>query len=188
MTANAPPHVSGMREKPLRVFFALWPDAHAREQLARLAVDVAREGDGRAIPTRNLHVTLAFVGAVPAQRVDALCDAGTQAVRGIGPIDVSLERVGGAHNGELVWLAPAILPDNLITLHDTLDALLADRDFSIEAREFRPHVTLARRCARRMRVFPIAPIAWRVTRVALMASTTGADGSEYRELGAFLLS
>lgn len=188
MTANAQRRDSSAREKPLRTFFALWPDERAREQLARLAVDVAREGSGRAIAARNLHVTLAFVGAVSPQRLDALCEAGAQAARGIGAIDVSLERVGGAHNGELVWLAPATLPRELVELHDKLDALLADRGFPTEAREFRPHVTLARRCARRARLPSIAPVAWRVTRVALMASTTGADGSEYRELAGFTLS
>jgi len=189
MAASAPPvRDSSARQRSLRAFFALWPDERARVRLARLAVDVAREANGRATPARNLHVTLAFVGAVSPQRVDALCEAGAQAVRGIGAIDVSLERVGGAHGGELVWLAPAALPRELVELHETLDALLAERGFATEAREFRPHVTLARRCARRVRLPAIAPIGWRVTRVALMASTTGADGSEYRELAGFMLA
>jgi 2'-5' RNA ligase len=188
MTAKAPPRDSTLHQKSLRVFFALWPDELARERLAALATSVAREGGGRAIPARNLHVTLAFIGAVSPQRVDALAEAGTLCVREIGAIDMSLARIGGAHNGELVWLAPALLPRELVVLHERLDALLAERGLPVEAREFRPHVTLARRCARRVRPPTIEPIVWRVTRVALMSSTTGADGSEYRELAAFDLA
>ncbi len=188
MDSNAPQRGASARQKSLRVFFALWPDARARERLAELAVDVAREGKGRAIPARNLHVTLSFIGSTAPERVDALCEAGVLASREIGAIDVSLERLGGAHNGELVWVAPVALARELIALHEKLDALLGERGFATESREFRPHVTLARRCARRVRLPPIAPIAWRVTCVALMASTTGADGSDYRELAGFPLA
>jgi len=42
----------------LRVFFALWPDANARERLAAAALDVAAQTKGVAPPAANLHVTL----------------------------------------------------------------------------------------------------------------------------------
>ena len=187
MNATAVPADSNARPNALRVFYAIWPDALARERIAQIAAEIARMGGGRAIAACNLHVTLAFIGAVPTHRLDALRDAGAVATRGIDAIDVSLERLGGAHNGELAWLAPTSVPPALVELHAKLDAALEARGFATERREFRPHVTLARRCARRVHHAPIDPIAWRVSALTLMASTTGREGSEYRELGGWPL-
>jgi len=50
----------------VRVFFALWPAATARDALAGLAHDVAARVQGRAPPDENLHMTLAFVGDISA--------------------------------------------------------------------------------------------------------------------------
>jgi 2'-5' RNA ligase len=187
MSAHASRTRAGVPSRSLRVFFALWPDAAARERLAALAAAVAHERGGRAVAAANLHVTLAFVGSVAAGRVDALCDAGEGAARPAHAIDVSLERLGGAHDGELVWLAPRSVPAELLALHERLDAELRNRSFPVEPRAFRPHVTLARRCVRRGARAAVEPIAWRATRVALMVSATLAGGSEYRELAAWRL-
>ena len=179
---------SGARPKSLRLFFALWPDAAARVRLAAMATDVARAGGGRAVAPDNLHVTIAFVGAVVPQRVEALREAGTQAANGVRAIDVSLEQLGGAHGGDLVWLAPASLPDELIRLHQRLGAALDARAFAVEQRAFRPHVTLARRCVRPVQRAVLDAVAWRIDRLTLMASTTRAGGSEYRELAGWPLA
>jgi hypothetical protein len=56
----------------LRVFFALWPDADVRDQLAGLARAAAERAHGRAPPPENLHMTLVFVGEVPQDSVAPL--------------------------------------------------------------------------------------------------------------------
>jgi len=185
MNADAPD--CAPRPKMLRVFYAIRPDEHARERIASIAAEVARAGGGRAVAEPNLHVTLAFIGAVTPGRIDALCDAGAEAARNSAAVDMLLERLGGAHNGELVWLAPPSVPAELVRLHVNLNAALDAGGFATERREFRPHVTLARRCVRRMHHAPIEPVAWRVSALTLMASTTGREGSEYRELGGWPL-
>jgi 2'-5' RNA ligase len=55
-----------------RLFFALWPDAPARAALVRLAHEIAHHGHGKAPREDNLHITLAFLGPVAAERVGAL--------------------------------------------------------------------------------------------------------------------
>lgn len=186
MDDRLPPSAAA-RPKSLRVFFAIWPDAAARERLLALATEVARAGGGRAPAASNLHITVTFVGSVPSERVGALRVAGNEATREAQGFDLALERIGGAHGGELVWLAPAHLPTDLVVLHAGLEAALQRQRVATERREFRPHVTLARRCARRAHVAPIEPIRWRVTRLALMQSTTAPSGSEYGELGSWAL-
>jgi 2'-5' RNA ligase len=187
MDDRVPRHADA-RAKPVRAFFAIWPDVAARERLTTLASEVARSAGGRATAAAKAHITVAFVGSVASERVDALRDAGDEATRGACGFELSLERIGGAHGGELVWLAPERLPTELAALHASLDAALRRHRFAIERREFRPHVTLARRCARRAQIAAVEPIGWRVTRLALMQSTSAASGSEYRELAGWPLS
>lgn len=47
-----------------RLYFALWPDDGIRLQLSRYRLQLAREGDGRAVFPATLHMTLAFLGDV----------------------------------------------------------------------------------------------------------------------------
>ena len=56
-----------MADKNRRLFFALWPTDAVRARLAAAAQSHAALG--RAIAARNLHVTVVFLGAVPAERV-----------------------------------------------------------------------------------------------------------------------
>ncbi|MFO7588071.1 MAG: 2'-5' RNA ligase family protein [Gemmatimonadota bacterium] len=76
-----------------RLFFALWPDSATRSAVARLVDRAAKRCGGRRVPPENLHLTLAFPGAVArAQRtcLEACADrvAGT-------PFHLVLDRIPG---------------------------------------------------------------------------------------------
>ena len=170
----------------LRLFFALWPDKAARKALAQLAVEIARDGHGRVPRESNLHLTLAFLGDVPAQRIDALVALGARVSATSGPFPLALERVGGT-SYRIAWIAPAEIAEPLHALQSALAEALAAEDFPRERRMFRPHVTLARDCTRSTRHGRIPPIGWRVERLSLVASTLQSGGSEYREIGGWPL-
>ena len=169
-----------------RLFFALWPDRRAQSALARLAGEVALHAQGRAPHADGLHVTLAFLGSVPGDRLARALVAGERAARVAGPFDLALERIGGTSFG-IAWLAPAALPAELHTLHETLAAELDAAGFPRERRMFRPHVTLARDCVRAAQRGGIEPIAWRADGLALVASTLGSGGSRYRDVASWPL-
>jgi 2'-5' RNA ligase len=171
-----------VRTKALRVFFAIWPDDSARERIAAIATNVARDCAGRAVPASNLHVTIAFIGSVVPDRLALLREAGSEATLGVDAFELAFERFGGAHKGELAWIAVRETPRPLRVLHANLDAALSARGFAVEQREFRPHLTIVRRCARRLaRADPIEIVS-PITSLTLMSSSTQAGGSEYREL------
>jgi 2'-5' RNA ligase len=170
----------------MRLFFALWPDTRARAALSRLAQEVARDGQGRAPREANLHLTLAFIGDVPQSRVEALLEVGQRVAALASPFPLTLERVGGRAYG-VAWLAPPSLPESLHRLHEDLATALDATGFSLQQRMFRPHVTLARDCARPAHRGHVAPIAWEVRRLSLVASTLAAGGSEYRNVGEWML-
>jgi 2'-5' RNA ligase len=57
----------------------------------------------------------------------------------------------------------------------------------LDPRPFHTHVTLARRCRKRVDVSMAAPIAWPVERLVLNASELAPDGPRYRELAGWTL-
>jgi 2'-5' RNA ligase len=178
----------GPREtSPLRVFFALWPDAGARHALSALARDTAVQARGRAPSAGNLHLTLAFLGDVAATRIAALQAIGPAVASAVAPFTVTLDRVGAFGNGAIAWVGASAPPRELERLVQLLTGALAKDGFPTERRAFHPHVTLARHCRRPADSAAIAPIAWRVEQITLNASERAPSGPRYGELGAWLL-
>jgi 2'-5' RNA ligase len=52
---------------------------------------------------------------------------------------------------------------------------------------FRPHLTLARHCARAAHRGAVRPIGWQVARLSLVESTLAPGGSRYREVAGWAL-
>ena len=165
---------------PLRLFFALWPDAGTAAALAALSVDVACRMSGRAPPAANLHLTLAFVGEVLPARLDALRAVGRDAATRAPAFSLTFDRVGAFRGSGIVWAGTGSPPPEIDALAAGLGDGLAGRGFPVDARPFHPHVTLARRC-RRPGPFAIGtPIRWSATRLALNASALSPRAPAYR--------
>jgi 2'-5' RNA ligase len=178
---SAPPRATPAATGVHRVFFALWPDAPARAALSRLAREVAQDAHGKPPRDDNLHLTLAFLGAVGSGRLADVLRLGGDVASVGTPFDLALERIGGSGYG-IVWLSPDGVPPALAALHAALAAGLASEGFPTERRMFRPHLTLARHCARAAHHGPVQPVCWTVERLALVESTLAAGGSRYRIL------
>src|SRR5690606_29746364 len=58
-----------------RLFLALWPTEEFRAQIEASTLAISRASGGRLIPPRNYHVTLLFLGDVPADSVVAVQEA-----------------------------------------------------------------------------------------------------------------
>ena len=171
----------------LRVFFALWPDAGARDALATLSRAVVRQAGGRAPAAENLHLTLAFVGEVTVDRADALRVVGLAATAGMPAFDLSLDGVGAFRGSGIAWAGASSVPPELAQLVSQLNDALTAQGFPTDPRPFHAHVTLARRCRRAAAALPAAPITWTVDGMTLNASELAPGGSRYRELAAWPL-
>ena len=95
------------------------------------------------VPEPNLHITLAFIGGVEDDRVDALFKLG-DAIRGQS-FGLELNRVGQFGRGKYVWLGPSRIPRELGDLAETLNRHLADQGFPVDRRPYKPHLTLAKK-------------------------------------------
>ena len=158
-----------------RVFFALWPDEPARAKLAALAGRVADEGGGRPVPAANLHLTLAFLGDVPDDRVGVA----KRVASGIGgpAFELALDRLGSFRRAGVSWAGPSCPPGALAHLQSSLERALRSAGFALEERPFAPHLTLARKLVRPGAAAAIDPVAWDVEGFVLVESA--------REKGAY---
>ena len=172
---------------PLRLFFAIWPDAAAGEATAALAREVAAARRGKPPPALNAHLTLAFLGGIAPDRVDALADIGAAAARAAVPFALTLDRLGGFRDGGIAWLGAEPVPAPLADLARALREGLSEHRFPVERRPFAAHVTLARKC----RILParegVAPVTWHVDTLSLVASQLAAGGSRYHNLAEWRL-
>jgi 2'-5' RNA ligase len=168
-----------------RLFFALWPTPELRDALAGWT---RRHAPERARPVRadNLHLTLAFLGSLPEERLDAVHAAG--AALHAAPVRLELARVEHWPRPRLLCAVPPPGPDPLAGLANALRGELAARRLPVETRPFRSHVTLARKVSGTRATEALAPpLAWHAERLALVVSESTREGVRYRELSGWPL-
>ena len=163
-----------------RLFFALWPSDDVRHSIEHETRTAARHSGGRMIPARNFHITLAFLGSVPEERV-----ADVQAVAAalsVVPFDLIMGRVIWWERQELLCMEPTAGLEALNELAARLQRALRASGFVLESRPFRAHLTLARDVRREHAIKPIRAVHWTIDRVALVESQTLERGSVYTVL------
>ncbi len=169
----------------IRAFYALVPDESVRLQFLALARDIARRSRGRAISGEHVHLTLAFLGDVDASALPELRTIGDRLPHVGATIDFDV--AGAWRASGVAWVAPAVVPVPVLALHAALREALAADGFDIEARPFRPHVTLARRCVLPQPRARCSPVRWPVDRLCLIGSQLRPEGPVYTELAAWPL-
>ncbi|HSQ70673.1 MAG TPA: RNA 2',3'-cyclic phosphodiesterase [Steroidobacteraceae bacterium] len=160
-----------------RLFFALWPDAALQAVLVERLPTLAAAVRGRPQRPDQWHLTLEFLGGVPADRVPAVEQAAA-AVEG-RCFEICFDQVEYWRRAQVLCLAASTVPASLTDLVLELRSALAARGFEPERREFRPHLTLARKVLRAPRKRPIGPLMWPASEFVLVESATGPDGSRY---------
>jgi 2'-5' RNA ligase len=163
-----------------RVFYALVPDRALQGALGALGRDLAERTAGRVLPDENIHLTLAFLGDVAVTGLDAL--KALLAALPARAFALELDTLGGFRHADVAWIAPSNAPQALAELCAVLGAELRNRGFVLDARPFRPHLTLVRRCRRPPATASCAPLRWQVTALSLLASEAAQRGVRYREL------
>ncbi|MDH4061573.1 MAG: RNA 2',3'-cyclic phosphodiesterase [Aquincola sp.] len=126
-----------------RLFLALWPAPATRRALAGAQQHWQWPAGALLTPADKLHLTLHFIGAVPAARVAAVAEG----------LALPSRRFTLVLDTAEVWpnrcavLAARQVPPALAALHSALADRLRDLQLPVEDRAFRPHVTLARKAA-----------------------------------------
>lgn len=167
-----------------RLFVALWPPAELAAPLAEQARATAQAAHGRAMRQETIHLTLAFLGDVAAERLPALQ---TALAGSTGPgFTLTIDRLGYWPHKHLFWAGCRQMPDELQALVGRLYAALSDAGFAVDRRpeHFTPHLTLVRKAALAQAPVeqPLPALRWLCRSFALVESTRSAVGADYRTL------
>lgn len=170
-----------------RLFFALWPDSGLQKDLWRLGQRMQQAFDGRIVKAENIHLTLAFLGSVPVERVDELRTIGESI--SVDRFRLDLTQIGCWKRSAVGWVAPEHVPTLLEALVSELCQRLQGVGFPVDDRPFAPHVTLLRKAkCNTLAAHPDAQLVWRVDRFLLMQSETRQTGPIYTQIGAWGLN
>lgn len=171
-----------------RVFFALWPDEAALDGFDRVGKRLHALGGGRRMRRENLHITLAFIGEVPRQRIGILRRAAGQVVA--APFSLRLDRLDCWRHKRIAWLGSSEPPLQLLTLVGQLYECLAGAGLPLEMGDFTTHVTLVRNvhCARCTPLPELDPIDWPVNEFVLAESMLAPEGARYGVIGRWRLA
>jgi RNA 2',3'-cyclic 3'-phosphodiesterase len=167
----------------LRLFFALWPDPPMQEALADAVREVLASLPGaRAVPTPNLHLTLAFLGSVPAERVaslDEVAEQVTSAHRSVSSLELTFDRLDHWRQPRILCATASVSSERATSLAEALKRGLLEQGFAPDLKPFRAHVTLARQVSRAPEARELPPVTWPLEALALVHSRTDPSGSVY---------
>ncbi|MDE2452704.1 MAG: RNA 2',3'-cyclic phosphodiesterase [Burkholderiales bacterium] len=164
--AAAPPDAAGSNA---RLFLALWPDPATVEAILAWRSQWLWPPGCAAVDPGRLHLTLHFIGSVPAARV-------AEVAQGLAAPCPRFEIEFGSAQ---VWprgialLSPLAVPAELDALHTALGHRLAALGLALEDRPYRPHVTLARKAAAARPPAADAALGWAVRGYSLVRSAGG---------------
>jgi 2'-5' RNA ligase len=94
-----------------------------------------------------MHVTLAFLGQTPEERLADVTAAATEAASGVTAFDAELDRPGRfppSGRPRVVWLGVGAGGPALLALGERVRAALRAREIAFDAKPIRAHVTLGR--------------------------------------------
>lgn len=169
----------------LRLFFALWPDDATRDALNRTGKWLHQHWGGRRMRADTLHITLAFLGATPADRLDALI-ACADAVCA-EPYELLLDQPGYWRHNRIGWLGASETPAQHAALVEALNARLRAAGFPVDPRPHVPHVTLLRKSLGGA-LPECRPVNWPIGDFVLVKSVTASDGAQYEVIRRWALT
>lgn len=125
-----------------RLFFALTLPDVLQQQVIRWRADAFTPEAGRPVAAANLHLTLAFLGDVTAQKETALKKlAGRISQPGFSMV---LDDLGHWPRPGVVWLGTRRAPRGLLQLAELLRSQAARSGCYQSPMPFHPHITLLR--------------------------------------------
>jgi RNA 2',3'-cyclic 3'-phosphodiesterase len=159
-----------------RLFFALWPDAAMQAALYDSVSAIVRESDGRAVPAENFHLTLAFLGSVARNRIDALNDIAARCAANVKPAElplvVTLDTFEHWRRPHILCATASVTSPAIVTLAKSLKRALTAEGFTPDLKPFRAHATFARKVHRVADELTATPVSWSFDTIHLIESRT----------------
>lgn len=175
----------------VRTFICLQLPAFARDRLASTQQRLRESGAQVSwVRLQNVHLTLKFLGSVPANRLQDVVEAVQRAAVPAPSIPLELSMLGCFPNRRaprVVWAGMKQCPDELRKLQKRVEKELVATGFPAESRPFSPHFTLGRvrsgrnvgKLVAAMQSERLEPLRFEVAEVVVMASRLHPSGALY---------
>ena len=128
-----------------RVFFAIEIPTKIQRQIVRWRAENFPDDAGRPVAAANMHITLAFLGEVSAEKQAALAKLAGR-IRQPG-FTLHLDDAGQWLRSRVVWLGTRQPPSGMLQLANMLRAQAARSGCYQSPQPFHPHLTLLRNTA-----------------------------------------
>jgi 2'-5' RNA ligase len=152
----------------MRLFVAINFNNDTRSKLVAIQNELrSRSVRGNFTLAENLHLTLAFIGEVAPKKADKVKTI-LETVS-FAPFDIEVDRLGTFSNNSLWWVG---LRESqpLMDLQREIEHKLALGGFVMDGREYRPHITIARKVETDGTPWVIKPFGETVSGISLMKS------------------
>ncbi|MFC5848337.1 RNA 2',3'-cyclic phosphodiesterase [Deinococcus petrolearius] len=169
----------------LRLFYALKVPTGVAAPLAEAQRQL--KGNWRSVRADQMHVTLAYLPAVPPARLGDLGALGLRLMGERSPMDVRLRGTGYFPNegSPRVWFVK-VEADGLDELAAELRAGIQELGLETDDLNFKAHITLARKKGPAPRVPPLTfDLGWQASGAALMRSILRKTGPIYETESTF---
>ena len=170
-----------------RLFFAIEIPAKIQKQLVQWRADNFPADAGVPVAAANMHMTLAFLGEVSAEKQRALA-AMAGRIRQPG-FTLHLDDAGQWLRSRVVWLGTRQPPRGLLQLANMLRAQAARSGCYQSPQPFHPHLTLLRNAGQAVSI-PAPGVHWDfpVTEFVLYESRYAGGRTRYTPLQRWTLS
>jgi RNA 2',3'-cyclic 3'-phosphodiesterase len=160
-----------------RLFFALWPDDEIRKEICNIS-NQFKDENIRLTKISNLHITLAFLGEVSEQAQQEL-EEKVSLIK-IEPFNIELTRIGWWKKPQILWIGTTDIPKPLQQLVKSIKKCVKQQGLKIDQREYKPHVTIARKVKKVVIPKDTFKINWEVSSFVLVISESTNSGVDYQ--------
>jgi len=164
-----------------RLFFALALPDEIQSQIISWRATHFPLSAGKPVAQANLHLTLAFLGDISADKQRALCQLAGRIRQ--SAFNLCLNDAGQWLRSGVIWLGPRQAPRGLLQLADMLRAQAARSGCYQTPLPFHPHITLYRQATQAV-ALPAPDFSWsfRATEFALYSSNFKQGRTQYQVL------
>ncbi|GMR07739.1 MAG: RNA 2',3'-cyclic phosphodiesterase [Gammaproteobacteria bacterium] len=173
------------RSRTIRLFFALWPSEAMQKTLRQISEGVIVGDGGRAVPQKNIHMTLHFLGDVSIDVMPCLEQAASRV--SARPFELTVDLLEYRQRLQMLWAMPADTPAALYQLVEDLYHELSGCDIKLEPRRYLAHMTLMRKLYTMPALPDIPAVRWQVNDFCLVESDTKCQGVVYKVLRRWVL-
>lgn len=169
-----------------RLFFALWLPAGVARSLHSVADGVVGRCGGRLLNQDSFHLTLAFLGDVPAPRQPELLELASGFE--LPSVAIRLDKLDYWKHNQILWAGCREPEPVLLALAATLQEKLLAVDFLTETRPLLPHVSLVRKLLHPDVLPDLDPFEWSADELLLARSCRSGRGVEYETVARWPLA